>query len=73
MQSNISYMKRICLIESENYHLFEYAELYDEVHHRLYRTSYYGQKKFDEKVRIYKPKQLESRRKEIGLPDSRFL
>ena len=71
MQSNISYMKRICLIESENYHLYEYAELYDEVHHRLYRTSYYNQKKFDTKVRIYKTKQLESRRKEIGLPDSR--
>lgn len=48
------------------------AELYDEVHHRLYKTSYYGQKKFDTKVRIYKPKQLESRRKEIGLPDSRY-
>ena len=60
MQSNISYMKRICLIESGNYHLYEYAELYDEVHHRLYKTSYYGQKKFDTKVRIYKPKQLES-------------
>lgn len=58
-------------VESGDYHLYEYAELYDEVHHRLYRTSYYGQKKFDEKVRIYKPKQLESRRKELGLPDSR--
>lgn len=53
-------MKRICLIGSGDYHLYEYAELFDEVHHRLYRTSYYDQKKFDEKVRIYKPKQLES-------------
>lgn len=55
-------------VEAGNYHLFDYAELYDEVHHRLFRTSYYGQKKFDFKVRIYKPKQLESRRNEIHLP-----
>ena len=55
-------------VEFGNYHLFEYAELYDEVHHRLFRTSYYGQKKFEKKVRIYKPRQLESRRKEVKLP-----
>ena len=55
-------------VESGNYHLYDYAELYDEVHYRLFKTSYYGQKNFGKKVRIYKPKQLESRRSEIQLP-----
>ena len=54
-------------VECGNYHLFDYAELYDEVHYRLFKTSYYGQKDFGKKVRIYKPKQLESRRSEINL------
>ena len=54
-------------VETGNYHLFDYAELYDEVHYRLFKTSYYGQKDFGKKVRIYKPKQLESRRSEIKL------
>lgn len=55
-------------VESGNYHLYDYAELYDEVHYCLFKTSYYGQKNFGKKVRIYKPKQLESRRGEIQLP-----
>ncbi len=54
-------------VEAGDYHLFDYAELYDEVHYRLFKTSYYGQKDFGKKVRIYKPKQLESRRSEIKL------
>ncbi len=54
-------------VESGNYHLYDYAELYDEVHYCLFKTSYYGQKNFGKKVRIYKPKQLESRRSEIKL------
>mgnify|MGYP003478519568 FL=1 len=56
-------------VESGDYHLFDYAELYDVVHCRLFKTSYYGQKDFGKKVRIYKPKQLESRRSEIKLVD----
>ncbi len=51
-----------------NYHLFDYAELYDEVYHRLYGKSYYGQKRFEKKVRIYKPKNVDERRAGIMLP-----
>ena len=54
-------------VECGNYHRFDYAELYDDVHYRLFKTSYYGQKEFGKKVKIYKPKQLESRRSEINL------
>lgn len=55
-------------VEYGDYNLFDYAELYDEVHYRLFKTSYYGQRKFKKRVRIYKPKQWESRRNEIKLP-----
>ncbi len=51
-----------------NYHLFDYAELYDEVYYRLYGKSYYGQKLFEKKVRIYKPKNVDERRARVMLP-----
>lgn len=49
-----------------NYHLFDYAELYDEVYYRLYGKSYYGQKDFNTK--LYKPQEVDKRRSTIQLP-----
>ena len=49
-----------------NYHLFDYAELYDEVYFRLYGKSYYGQKDFNTK--LYKPQEVDKRRSTIQLP-----
>ena len=51
-----------------NYHLFGYAELYDEVYYRLFGKSYYGQKTFDKEVPLFEEKRVNERRKEIQLP-----
>lgn len=51
-----------------NYHLFDCAELYDEVYCRLFGRSYFGQKAFDEEVPLFEPENVEQRRAEILLP-----
>ena len=51
-----------------NYHLFDYAELYDEVYYRLFGKSYYGQKTFDKDVPLFEKEKINERRKEIQLP-----
>ncbi|MBQ3732928.1 MAG: hypothetical protein II859_03100 [Bacteroidales bacterium] len=51
-----------------NYHLFDYAELYDDVHHRLFGESYYGQKLFVPDVPLYDPQRVDERRSAIQLP-----
>lgn len=51
-----------------NYHLFDYAELYDDVHHRLFGESYYGQKLFAPNVPLYDPQRVDERRSAIQLP-----
>ena len=51
-----------------NYHLFDYAELYDEVYCRLFRKSYYGQKTFDKEVPLFEEEMVNERRREIQLP-----
>lgn len=51
-----------------NYHLFNYAELYDEVYYRLFGYSYFGQKAFDEEIPLFEPDNVEQRRSEIQLP-----
>lgn len=51
-----------------NYHLFDYAELYDEVYCRLFGKSYYGQKTFDKEVPLFEEEKVDERRKEIQLP-----
>ena len=51
-----------------NYHLFDYAELYDDVHHRLFGESYYGQKLFVPDVPLYDPQRVDERRSAIWLP-----
>lgn len=51
-----------------NYHLFDYAELYDQVYARLFGKSYYGQKTFTSKVSLFKPKKIDERRAAIQLP-----
>lgn len=51
-----------------NYHLFDYAELYDDVYFRLFGKSYYGQKFFTQQVPLYKPRKVNERRFSIQLP-----
>ena len=51
-----------------NYHLFDYAELYDEVYCRLFGKSYYGQKTFDKEVPLFEEEMVNERRREIQLP-----
>ena len=51
-----------------NYHLFDYAELYDEVYYRLFGKSYYGQKTFDKEVPLFEEEKVNERRWEIQLP-----
>ena len=51
-----------------NYHLFDYAELYDDVHYRLFGESYYGQKLFAPDVPLYDPQRVDERRSAIQLP-----
>lgn len=51
-----------------NYHLFDYAELYDEVYYRLFGKSYYGQKTFEKEVPLFEEKNVNERRREIQLP-----
>ena len=51
-----------------NYHLFDYAELYDEVYCRLFGKSYYGQKTFDKEVPLFEEEKVNERRGEIQLP-----
>ena len=51
-----------------NYHLFDYAELYDEVYFRLFGKSYYGQKTSDKEVPLFEKENVNERRKEIQLP-----
>lgn len=50
-----------------NYHLFDYAELYDDVYFRLFGKSYYGQKSFKSDVPLYKPREVNQRRSAIQL------
>ena len=50
-----------------NYHLFDYAELYDEVYCRLFGKSYYGQKTFDKEVPLFEEELVNERRGEIQL------
>lgn len=54
-------------VKSGNYHLFEYAELYDKVYFRLFGELYYGQIELPE-APIFDKEQIEKRRKEIKLP-----
>lgn len=54
-------------VKSGNYHLFDYAELYDKVYYRLFGKLYYGQIELVE-VPIFEIERLEERRKEICLP-----
>lgn len=58
-------------VEVGNYHLFDYAELYDEVYYRLYRKSYFGQKLFDRRVVIFDLPNVDQRRSSIHLPPLR--
>ena len=58
-------------VEVGNYHLFDYAELYDEVYYRLYRKSYFGQKLFDRRVVIFDLSNVDQRRAAIHLPPLR--
>ncbi len=51
-----------------NYHLFDYAELYDEVYCRLFGKSYYGQKTFGKEVPLFEEEKVNARRGEIQLP-----
>lgn len=51
-----------------NYHLFDYAELYDDVHYRLFAESYYGQRLFAPDVPLYDPQRVDERRSAIQLP-----
>ena len=51
-----------------NYHLFDYAELYDEVYCRLFGKSYYGQKTFGKDVPLFEEEKVNERRGEIQLP-----
>lgn len=51
-----------------NYHLFDYAELYDEVYFRLFGKSYYGQKAFGKDVPLFEEETVNERRREILLP-----
>lgn len=51
-----------------NYHLFDYADLYDDVHHRLFGESYYGQKLFEPDVPLCDPQRVDERRSAIQLP-----
>lgn len=54
-------------VEVGNYHLFDYAELYDEVYYRLYRKSYFGQKLFGRRVAIFDLSNVDQRRAAIHL------
>jgi len=54
-----------------NYHLFDYAELYDEVYYRLFGKSYYGQQCFKSYVPLYQPCKVRKRRSSIQLPPMR--
>lgn len=58
-------------VEVGNYHLFDYAELYDEVYYRLYRKSYFGQKLFGRRVAIFDLPNVDQRRSSIHLPPLR--
>lgn len=58
-------------VEVGNYHLFDYAELYDEVYYRLYRKSYFGQKLFGRRVAILDLPNVDQRRSSIHLPPLR--
>ena len=51
-----------------NFHLFDYAELHDEVYCRLFGKSYYGQKTFGKEVPLFEKENVNERRKEIQLP-----
>ena len=51
-----------------NFHLFDYAELHDEVYCRLFGKSYYGQKTFGKEVPLFEGENVNERRKEIQLP-----
>lgn len=51
-----------------NYHLFDYASMYDEVHHRLFGCLYFGQLLLDS-VSIYQEDDVSERRSSINLPD----
>lgn len=51
-----------------NFHLFDYAELYDEVYFRLYGSLFYGQSVMDS-VPIYQYEKLDERRESINLPN----
>lgn len=55
-------------VEVGNYHLFDYAELCDEVYFRLFGQSYYGQKSFEESVPISDPDSVNQRRLAVMLP-----
>lgn len=80
---NLIYEKSITLTESDyqsffewlynqvergNYHLFEYAELYDEVYYRLYGKPFYGQKSFDDDIHNVDVEKVNQRRVKIKLP-----
>lgn len=51
-----------------NFHLFDYAEMYDEVYLKLFGSLYYGQLVTDS-VPIYQIEKLDERRATINLPD----
>lgn len=51
-----------------NFHLFDYAELYDKVYFRLYGSLFYGQLVMDS-VPIYQYEKLDERRESINLPN----
>ena len=51
-----------------NYHLFDYAELYDIVYFKLFGKSYYGQNTFNSHVLLYNPYKVNQRRSRIHLP-----
>lgn len=54
-------------VKSGDYHLFDYADLYDQVYFRLFGKLYYGQMELA-MAPIFEPEHLEKRRKEIKLP-----
>ena len=51
-----------------NCHLFDYAELYDEVYCQLFGKSYYGQKTFGKEVPLFEEENVNERRRKIQLP-----
>ena len=53
-----------------NYHLFDYAELYDKVYCRLFGYMYFSQLLFPS-IPIYQEEKVDERRMSIHLPDSK--